>query len=172
MAKNNSLPVKMEDLKRRRPELRNIDWSRIVREEPEVFNSIANGLVRANEGRKSKLDNKTGTGRFNQLKQTDFSEKEFKEAFAIMSDGETVRATADKIGVCAAHVHNLKKGKAEPTLEIMEAIASAYDKRPEFFIEYRVAKVLGSIGRFLTHNPETATTWFNKFEKSKGINIK
>lgn len=172
MAKKNNLEDKLSVLKSRRPELNNIDWGKILREEPEVFNGIANGVSRIDRNRKSKLDHRTGTRRLHNFIQDDFSEKEFKEAFKIICGEDTMRKTAKKIDSSAAHVYNLKEGKAQPSLELMEVIAEAYGRKPEYFIEYRIINVLASVDKYLISNPETATVWFNKIKQSKGISIK
>jgi transcriptional regulator with XRE-family HTH domain len=172
MAKKNNLDDKISDLKSRRPALANIDWGQILREEPEVFNGLANGVSRVDRNRKSKLDHQTGTRRLHNFIQDDFSEKEFKEAFKIICEKDTIRKTAEKVNISPAHVYNLKEGKAQPTLELMEVIAKAYGRKPEYFVEYRIINVLASVDKFLSKNPETATVWFNKIKQSEGISIK
>jgi len=54
----------------------------------------------------------------------------------------------------------------------MEKIAEVYNRKPSYFLEYRIAKVLISIEFFLTQNPETATVWFSKVKKDSGIVIR
>lgn len=172
MSKKNNLDEKISALKQKNPQLANINWGKILREEPEVFNGIANGVARVDRNRKSKLDHRTGTRRLHNFIQDDFSEKEFKDAFKIICEKDTIRKTAEKINISPAHVYNLKEGKAQPTIEIMEIIAKAYGRKPEYFIEYRVMNILLSLDNFLSNNPETATVWFNKIKQSEGINLK
>lgn len=171
MSKKKNLDERISELKSKNPSLANIDWGRILREEPEVFNGLANGVSRIDRNRKSKLDNRTGTRRLHNFIQDDFSEKEFREAFKIICDKDTIRKTAEKIDISPAHVYNLKEGKAQPTLELMEVIAKAYGRKPEYFVEYRIINILASVDKFLLKNPETATVWFNKIKQSEGINI-
>lgn len=168
MSKKEELQSKIVSLKDKFPQLNNIDWSDVIRKNPDVLENIVSDIVKV-EGQRRKVDRSDGTRRINAIYNIDYSEKEFRDSFAILSSNESIRKIASKINVSPAHVYNLREGRAQPTLEIMEQIAFAYNRDPSYFLEYRIHFVLESISSFLTKNPETATAWFSKATNSMVI---
>ena len=169
MSKKEELQAKIIGLKEKFPQVENIDWSEVIRKNPDVLENIVSGIVKT-EGSRRKVDRRDANRRMDAIYDVGDSERPFKESFAILCSKESIRKTAAKIEVSPAHVYNLKEGRAEPTLEIMERIAIAYNYNPSYFLEYRIHYVLESISCFLMKNPETASTWFNK--ATNGIHIK
>ncbi len=161
MSKKEELQAKIISLKDKFPQLENIDWSDVIRKNPDILENIVSDIVKT-EGSRRKIDRRDGNRRMNAIYNTDHSERAFKDSFTILSTNESIRKTAAKIEASPAHVYNLKEGKAEPTIEIMERIAFAYNRDPSYFLEYRVHYVLQSISCFLMKNPETASAWFCK----------
>jgi hypothetical protein len=169
LSKKKELHEKIISLKEKKfPQLQEIDWSEVLRKNPDVLENIVGDIVKV-EGARRKVERSKATRRISAIYNIDHSEREFKESFSILTGSESLRKTASKIDVSPAYVHNLKLGKAQPTLEIMEAIAYAYDRHPSFFLEYRIHYVLESISSFLVKNPETATAWFSKV--TNGISL-
>lgn len=169
MNKKEELQAKIISLKNKFPQLENIDWSEVIRKNPDVLENIVGDIVKT-EGSRRKVNRSDKTRRISAIYNTDHSEKPFKESFTILSVNESIRKTASKIEASPAHVYNLKEGKAEPTIEIMERIAIAYNRDPSYFLEYRVHYVLKSISHFLMKNPETASAWYGK--TTNGIILK
>lgn len=169
MSKKEELQAKIIGLKEKFPQAENIDWSDVIRKNPAVLENLVSGIVKT-EGTRRKVDRRDANRRMDAIYDIDHSEKPFKESFGILCSKESIRKTAAKIEVSPAHVYNLKEGKAEPTLEVMEKIAFAYNRNPSYFLEYRIHHVLESISCFLMKNPETASVWFNK--ATSGIVIK
>jgi len=169
---NKKIDKKIKAAKSKYPELNNINWSEIIRREPDVFNNIIGDIARSDTRRRSKLDRQTGTQKLNALTNTDHAEICFSEAFTIICGKESLRKTAEKLDISYSKVYNLKNGDTEPDIELMEKIAEVYNRKPSYFLEYRIAKVLISIEFFLTQNPETATVWFSKVKKDSGIVIR
>ena len=172
MTKKDKIQAKIDKAKEANPHLQNINWGEILQREPDVLNNILGDVARSDTKRRSKIDRKTGTQKLQAMSGTDHSEREFRYAFASICGKESFRKTATKLNISAAHVYNLKEGKAQPTLELMEKIAEVYNRRPSYFLEYRVGMVLMSIESYLTRNPETATVWYSKVQSNSGIIIR
>ena len=161
MSKKEELYKKIVSLKEDMPQLQELDWSDILRKNPDVLENIVGGVVRT-EGQRRRIDRRDGNRRLNAIYDLDHSEKPFCESFIILSGNDSIRKIAAKIEVSPAHVYNLREGKAEPTIEVMERIAVAYHRSPSYFLEYRIHHVLVSISNYLMKNPETASAWFSK----------
>lgn len=161
MSKKKELQERIVSLKEKFPQLEDIDWSDVIRKNPDVLENIVGDIVRV-EGSRRRVDRSKGARRVSAIYNIDHSEKQFKDSFTILVGSESLRKTASKIDASPAYVYNLKLGKTEPTLDVMERIALAYDRDPSFFLEYRIHYVLESISSFLLKNPETATAWFSK----------
>lgn len=162
MNKKDKIQLKINKAKEENPQLSNINWGEIIRREPDVLNNILGDVARSDSKRRSKIDRKTGTQKLSAMTNTDHSESKFCYAFTYVCGDESLRKTAEKLDISYSKVYNLKLGKAEPTFELMEKIAEVYNRKPSYFLEYRVGKVLLSIQSYLTSNPETATAWYSK----------
>ena len=163
---------KIEAAKKNYPQLANINWNDILREDPEILNDVVAGIVRTDTKRKAKINYNVGTQKLHRLQDIDYSELPFTEAFAIMCGDDPLRVIAEKIGVSYSHVYNLRQGISEPSFEIMESIAEAYSRKPSFLLEYRIGTVLLSLEAFMEKNPETASIWYNRVYNQRGIQIK
>lgn len=169
--KNSKWDKKLEKLRETYPGINNIDWGKILHEEPEVFHSVVGGVIRPKSGKKSKISIVEGNKKIAQLSGTDYSELPFTEALDILCGNLSVRKLAAKTGFPPATFYLLKTGKQTPSFQDMENIARAFNRHPAFFLEYRIATVLSSIDIFLQECPETAVVWYNKVINSKGLTV-
>lgn len=169
MSKKEELQKKIIGLKEEYPQLEDIDWSDVIRKNPDVLENIVSGIVKV-EGSRRKTNRRDGSRRMNAMHNVGDSERPFTESFSILCGDATLRSVANKLNCAPAHVYNLKLGRAQPTIEMMERIANAFNYSPSYFLEYRIYYVKESIGNFLMKNPETASTWFEK--ATRGIEIR
>ncbi len=167
-SKKQELHEKITNLKNDMPELQEINWSKLIGNNPEILETIVSGIVKV-DGQHRKVANADRSRRINQMYSQEFSEKKFKDAFIILCGKDSLRITANKTNISYSHIFQLKSGNANPTIPMMESIASAYNRQPSYFLEYRIHFILESMSNFLSQNPEIATTWFGK---AKGIAIK
>ena len=162
---------KLYKLREQYPEVRNIDWARILQSEPEVFRSIAGDVAKSNAPKKSKTTHAANSQGLAQLTNVDYSELCFLDALEILWGDRSISDMVYKTGISRQLIYNMKRGLREPTFEEMEQIARAFGKDPSFFLEYRIGKALAAIDVFLQRSPETATAWYIKVVKNQGINL-
>jgi transcriptional regulator with XRE-family HTH domain len=75
-------------------------------------------------------------------------------------------------GISPTMIFNLQKGSMEPSFEVMEKIAKSLNKKPSYFLEYRIGKIMASLSSYLVKSPEIASMWYSEISKNEGIKIK
>lgn len=169
MAKKIPWEVKYKRIIKQYPEVRDLSWARVMREENDIFARLLGDVLKS-EGRGSKpgkrpqLDRSEALTRLAKLSGEDFSEYDFHTTFRNLTAGRSIRNVASKTGLGTSYVQRLLNGKADPSFETMERIAEAFRKNPSYFIEYRIAVVLVIINDMFTDSPETATAWYLKLK--------
>lgn len=113
-------------------------------------------------GPRPNVDAKTGYQLLQQLFGNDYTGLPFPEAFAVLSAGRSIRHLARKTGMNNTHVYKLLNKQKEPTLFDMEVIAKAFNKRPEYFAEYRMGYLLGVLAHHMENNPDMTMTLYKK----------
>lgn len=78
----------------------------------------------------------------------------FAEALTLMVKGHPLRQVSRKTGIAHSHLHRLLAGEREPTSEVMEKVALAFDKSPSYFLEYRMGTIAAAILWKLSRSPE------------------
>lgn len=66
-----------------------------------------------------------------------FSSETFEVALTKLMRGKTVRQVAIRLNMSHMSLYRLMKGTAKPTMQIIEDIATAFNKPPHYFVEYR-----------------------------------
>jgi DNA-binding phage protein len=160
---------KIHKLRDAYPEIKGINWSKILGTEPEVFRSIVGGVGKNGS-------NKTGTHsesnqKFAQIFNDDYSELPFIEALNVLWADRSLSDMVVKTGVSRQIIYDMKRGKRHPSFEEMAQIAEAFDRDPSFFLEYRIGKVLAAIDTFLVRSPETASSWYKIVTKNEGLKV-
>jgi len=168
------MPLTWEEKRKRieeeHPEALEATWSHVLRNEPDMFARIIGDIIRSSggssrPGKRPTLDRGDASAVLKKLMGEDYSEYDFIDTFKILVDDESLRQTAQRTGLALSFVHKLLNGAAQPSYETIEKIATAYDKEPSFFLEYRIGFVIASIDSFLHHSPETATAWYQKMRR-------
>lgn len=143
-----------------------VDWDKVI-SDPDGFESIMAIIVKSHSGKKKvKVSKSEGTKMIGHA-QGLYSDASFSISFKHLTGNETIRRSAKKIGISPAFVYNLKTGKAQPSIELIEKIAEAYKVHPCYFLEYRTYYILYAVKEFLVDNPETASSWFNLLGKGE-----
>ncbi|RTK94019.1 XRE family transcriptional regulator [Candidatus Saccharibacteria bacterium] len=157
---------KLKYIRGKYPDVNSIDWASIIAGEPGILRAIAGNVAGSNYNKKHGISDAT------QLLGTEFSELNFVDALNILWGDRSISDMVAKTNISHNKIYNMKRGLREPTFKDMEAIAKAFGKDPAFFLEYRIAKILASIDRYLTSSPETATHWFSLLSSKKWIKVK
>ena len=152
------------------PEVNDVNWSTLLRNDSDIFARLLGDVLKSGSrgskpGKRPALGRREALERLAKVGDEDFSEFGFTETFTYLAGEASVRGVAAKTGLGKSDVQRLLQGDAEPSYAVMEQIAEAYRKHPSFFLEYRIAHTLVVIDEFLHSSPETATSWYLKFEK-------
>lgn len=89
----------------------------------------------------------------------------FKEIFAVLANGRSIRAMAAKCGLDRNKVARLLAGVgrgSQPTRDDMEKIAAAFRKHPSFFMEYRVQYLQADLTAQLHQIPEASIDLYRR----------
>ena len=141
-----------------RTSLRDTDlWARIWRD-------IYEADLRAGDGGLVE-DNKKSRERLRQLMGADFSLEPFNVAFKALIGSRSVRHVATKCGLTPNMVFRLQQGERKVDLDIIEKVAKGFGKDPSYFMEYRIAYVMGALGDQLEMLPEASVDLYRKLQK-------
>jgi len=159
---------KLNVLRSKYPQITNINWGEILRDEPEVFCGVVGKVTVPDNTKKSEIQTFQGNVQFARVSNSDYSELEFKKAFTIIYS-RYHDPLIEKTNLSERHLIALMEGSITPTYEDMEEIAQAIGRNPSFFMEYRIAKILASIDSYLMVSPETTSVWYNKVSKNESL---
>jgi len=166
--KSDKWDKKLYALREKYPKITSIDWGEILRSEPEVFCGVVGKVTIPEGSKKSNIKMSDGNKKFAKISGTDYSELEFKDAFAIIYD-RSYESLIEHTCFTELYLSQLADGSRFPSYEDMEDIAKACNRDPSFFMEYRIAKILSAIDNYLMQSPETASVWYNKVVKSQPL---
>jgi hypothetical protein len=147
-----------------------MDWSRAFQNDIELFGRVLRDILKVDQtvpgrsGPRPVLNKAEATGRLRQFMGVDYSELPFQESFRALAHGKSIRNIAAFTGLDRNLVHKLLNGKA-PDLYTMEVVATSFKKDPSYFLEYRVAYILGALQGRLEASPEMSVDIYRKFQK-------
>jgi len=170
MAKKIPWEQKYKTIVSQYPEIIDISWSALLREESDIFARLVGDVLKSSSkgskpGKRPQLERSDAIQRLKRLSDEDFSELDFHQSFKHLSAGLSVRAIALKTDLGKSYIQRLLQAEVDPSFETMEKISKAFNKHPSFFLEYRIAKTLVVIDDLLKQSPDTATAWYLKFSK-------
>lgn len=105
--------------------------------------------------------------RLRQLTGDDYSYDPFIRSLETLAGTRSVRHLATKLGLSPHMVWRLKNGTKEPDLFLIEQVAKAFGKDPSYFVEYRIAYVLGAIGDQMEIAPEMSVDMYRKIARKR-----
>ena len=167
MSKKIPWEKKYERIVAQYPEVTDVHWSGLLRSDPDVFARLLGDVLKSGgrgskPGKRPQLDRREALARLAKVSDEDFTDVDFHTAFKALAGHLSIRGTAAKTGIGKSYVQRLLQGDATPPFETMEKIATAFNKNPAFFLEYRVAKIHVVLDEMLMSSPETATGWYLK----------
>jgi transcriptional regulator with XRE-family HTH domain len=105
--------------------------------------------------------------RLRQITGNDYSYDPFNIAFKTLAGSRSVRHLATKLNLSTQITWKLRKGIKAPDLELIEKIAEAFGKHPSYFVEYRIAYILGALGDQMEMAPEISVDLYRKLRKQR-----
>lgn len=145
-----------------------LDFEKVFRVDPAVMGRIIADIQKREatpSGKPGKIPsvNKEDASQYLlRYQNDDYTIYAFKDAFKYLKGDRSTRAMAHKCKLGQTMVQRLLNGKAEPTVEIMENVARAFKKHPSFFVEYRVAYVVGMMAQRMEAIPEASIVPYMK----------
>jgi transcriptional regulator with XRE-family HTH domain len=161
-------------IKQEFPSAERLNWAEALRD-VEVLGKVIRDILKdtlAEEGTtgpgpRPPLPMKEGSNRLRQLEGEDYSDYEFPEAFYILAQGRSVRHLARKLNMNSTLVYNLLKAKKHPDMATMEMIAKTFEKRPSYFLEYRVGYIVGALADKLVKTPDITIPIYAKLKGNR-----
>lgn len=147
-----------------------LEWEQAF-QDIELFGRIIRDLLKTDlsepgrSGPRPSLDRKAAEVRLRQMRGQDFTELPFPQALRVLANGRSHRHLASKVGLDRNMVQKLLAGKREPDIPIMEQVAKSFGKDPSYFLEYRVAYVLGALGAQMAKAPEMTVDLFYRLSR-------
>ena len=148
-------------------------WEDLLGQRPEALWSLVADVVKAAKAHGS---GKTGrrpaasVGSLDELYEvlfpTQYSIKPFTDTFAHLLGERSQRAFAMRVGFNQATVSRLLAGKTQPTAQIIERIAAAFDVKPTYFAEYRALKLGEVVTDVLLANPDMSADAVRRFVRA------
>jgi hypothetical protein len=156
------------------PSIDNLDWERAFRLDTELYGRVWKDILKADQvaegrpGPRPPLDLEKASKRYLQLTGEDYVFTPFKEAFRDMIGSDSIRKVSSNTGLDRNLVARLLSGDVEPDNYEMEVIATAYGRRPSYFLEYRIGYVLMMVHAHMMKYPESSVSPYVKVRDRLG----
>lgn len=150
-----------------------LDWRKAFANDVELWGRLVKDLLKVDQtvpgrsGPRPVLDRSAAERRLKQFMRVDYSELWFQEAFTVLCGNRSHRHLATKLKMDRNLIQRLLSGKKQPTIQIMEQIAEAFGKDPSYFVEYRMAYILGALSAKMDQAPEMSIDLYNKLRPRK-----
>lgn len=153
------------------PSTVHLDWAKAF-EDIDLLGRILRDILKIDQskpgrsGPRPALDRRMAENRLRQFLGADHTYLDFKDAFRVLADGKSHRHLAAKIGLDRNLIQKLMAGTKYPDVRTMEIVADAFDKDPSYFLEYRVAYVLGALAKQMQKAPEITVDLYKRIAKA------
>lgn len=147
------------------PSTQSLDWGRAFANDIELLGRLLGDMLKVNvppsgrPGPRPNLDRDTAMPDLDQLLGEDptrhpYAVLPFAQIFCLLVGKRSVRALQSRFGMSKTHVHDLLRGKVQPTQAEMELVAASFGKQPGYFAEYRANKIATFVGRRMAIEPD------------------
>lgn len=150
-----------------------VDWGEAF-EDIDVLGAVIRDVISVQpenrkRGHRYKLSAEEGEHLVRRLAGNDFSFTPFSDTLRALMDakGQKVGSVASASGIPVSKLRSLLKSEREPSAEDMESVAETFDKRPDFFVEYRAVAFGSMVAQKLLDAPRFSATLFDKFKQSR-----
>lgn len=167
-------PERVEVIKRHFPSVASLDWKKVFYEDPTIAGRLINDILKIGEAQPGKPGKRPSLApdlsltakaevyrKIRTLTGTEYATEPFPEAFRALTHSRSVRALAAKTGLDRNMIQKIRKGYTPP-IRVIEQIAFAFKKQPEYFVEYRTNYVAGFVYEHLAANPDASMLFVKK----------
>ena len=161
--------LRYELIKEHFPIAERIDWRKAF-QDLDLYGRLIRDILendqKANaKGPRSGFNQEEARARFRQFAGDDYTQLPFVEAFRILAGPRSIRHLQYKLNMKRNSVWKLKAGIKEPDLYTIEQVAKAFNKDPSYFVEYRVAVILGALGDQMSMAPEMTVDLYRRIQR-------
>lgn len=159
------------------PSVKRLDWDKAFRQDPTLLGRILNDIIKmeaatpGQPGKRPNVSREETEKHLRRLTGEDYTIHPFNEALRYLrkdkwGNDKSVRHLARKFGMNRDYTWRLLTGKRVPTVDDMERVAAAFDKHPSYFVEYRVAYLVGFLYDRMTANPEASVLQYRRVNQA------
>ena len=145
-----------------------LDWERVFRADPHILGQLINDILKVDSavpgrpGKRPALDIKLAEERLRKIVGDDYTALPFADAvYALMGD-HSVLWLAQKTGMNKSYVYRMMSGQSNVALENIEIVAKTFRKDPSYFVEYRLAYIIGVLTRKLESMPDATVGFYGR----------
>lgn len=139
-----------------------VDWNQVIGHDPDVIGGMLRDVVKHGHKSRKKMTLQERTRSLRHIHSEDVSTQPFHLALRALQGTSSVNDFSDEVGIPSEVLAVLLAGDILPDDDLLLDIASNLDRPADYFLEYRIHRVLSSIGSFLRNHPETLEVWFSK----------
>ena len=145
-----------------------LDWKQVFSQDPAILGRIINDVIKLDQrrvgrpGKRPSLAPNLTAQKLKELQSEDHTNLPFNQALRILANGCTIREIHQKLNISRSHLYNVFEQKTTPSLEVIKQAAQAFGKHPSYFLEYRVAYIVGLLQNKLVNSPESSVVFYKK----------
>lgn len=154
------------------PMAERIDWRKAFRD-LDLYGRLLRDILEndqkteARPGPRPSFDHGLARDRLRQFAGDDFTQLPFVQAFRVLAGNRSIRHLETKLDMTRGVVWKLKAGLKEPDLYTMERVAKAFHKDPSYFVEYRIAYIMGALGDQMEQAPEMTVDLYRRLQRKQ-----
>lgn len=144
------------------PSVDRLDWRKAFDMDPQFMGQIVNDIIKSEiaipgkPGKRPGVDPTEAHVRYRELANDDYTVSPFPEAFRALSGNRSIRHLAATLGINRNLVYNIQTKDYIPPTDVIAQVARGFRKQPEYFLEFRIAAILGFFNDYLHANPDTS----------------
>lgn len=152
------------------PSTVSLDWAEVFKQDPHIMGKIISDIFKIENSSDSKPGKRPAVERtdaeqyLRTYEDNDYSILSFKDALNILKGKKSFRGMANKCDLSLNMIQRLLEGSMYPTVEVMEKVAKAFKKHPSYFVEFRIAYIVGMISERMQEIPEASIVPYKKIQ--------
>jgi transcriptional regulator with XRE-family HTH domain len=159
-------------IKEQFPAYQALDWEAAFKADIGLLGLIIKSVLKSDQstlgrpGPRPTLDPKRSAERYTQFIADDYSYLPIDETLEHLRGDLSIRGLANKVGLDFNLVYRILNGKATPSIVDLQVISKAFGKHPSYFLEYRVAYILGAMELAFIESPESSVSTYLKLKNA------
>lgn len=149
-----------------------LDWTAAFKADVGLLGLIIKNVLKSDQstlgrpGPRPTLDPKRSAERYAQFIADDYSYLPIDETLKHLQGDLSIRGLANKVGLDFNLVYRILNGKTTASVADLQKMAKAFGKHPSYFLEYRVAYILGALEQAFIESPESSVSTYLKLKNA------